>query len=946
MVYSILVTACWYLSSSINAIATQKLFQGLLSSPSLQQHGLDNLNDAVNAQAFQQQGVVLMSVVLTLSQLITGGIMGLVLLYLLGGQSTVISPNQQMTRTSTIINHHILEFHTKIQGQDILIGLLHCIGCIFTNIGFGYGSASLVQIIKLLEPVETLFLSALVQKSLQVFSFRKFASTVIVIAGTYMLLAGASIEAKPRSIIFAIGSGFCMALRNVLSKEREKGQLREESIKRVALSYPEGSSQTNFKEVLRKGIKKFAYITITATAFAFILALVVMFCSLQQFKFMVPQLMKISPKILNQAIIFHCLYNMASITVLSLTSAPSHSLLNVGKRIVNVIIASIAFNVALSSSGKVGIFVAGLGAFFYNEKSASMIQKMESSRQKYGFAFVVACLILLQVYEQTHDAAAVPTLPPIVTGTQSCFSAVLKNEIRALSSTENSRNLLRDLKKTSLVESKIMIISDASYENDCALLLPLVIPQECIFRHGNLGNPWKKEPIISWPDMISDAKAILQDYIGHNFSDFSFSPNDNNDNNNNDELGAFLRLIFGALSRSLPQIGGTGSSTKTIKSLASKIGIAYFEKKVTMDKRQEQWKVCGSRPQTRSVIKVLVSNNSDDDDCWLVSGGQPVYDEGLADSNFEAVMKHFTLDRWTLSQLYDSKEIAIRRNSNGTVMVGVSGGPGNSNGGDAFGPVVAKHILGSRGNQTVPVGATDFKKSPVGLAAVGSTVQWLLKKPGIVLWGVGLINDVELGVGKVAAGVEIPSVRGPRTRDIILLYKSLNPLPISDPALIAADVYPLDNLMQQQQQREVCFIIHGVDRAYAFEVCPLCKEHLVNNYNKNMTQMFLNLKSCKRVISSSLHGIVFSHSFGIPALPVAVGDRIMGGDFKYRDYMHSIGMTYFRGRTPIQDVLTQNLTLTDWSKLVDQVPHPKFPIQTSHFYQTFPKLGVPGSLVE
>ena len=737
--------------------------------------------------------------------------MGLVLLYLLGGQSTVISPSQQMTRTSTPINHHILEFHVQIQGQDILIGLLHCIGCIFTNIGFGYSSASLVQIIKLLKPVETLFLSALVQKSLQVFSFRKFASTIIVITGTYMLLTGASIEAKPRSIIFAIGSGFCMALQNVLSKEQEKGQLGEGSIERVALPYPEGLSKTNFKKVLRKGIKKFAYITITAAVFAFILALVVMFCSLQQLKFMVPQLMKISPKILNQAIIFHCLYNMASITVLSLTSPPSHSLLNVGKRIVNVIIASMAFNVALCSSGKVGIVVAGIGAFFYNEKSASTIQKMECSRQKYGCAFVVACLILLQFYiglktslseilprsatkEQTHDAAAVPTLPPSVTGTQSCFSAVLKNEIRALSSTQNSRNLLRDLKKTSLVESKIMIISDARYEDDCALLLPLVIPQECIFRHGNLGNPWKKELIISWPDMISDAKAILQDYLGHNFSDFSFSPNDNNDNNNNDELGAFLRLLFGALSRSLPQIGGTGSSTKTIKSLASKIGIAYFEKKVIMDKRQEQWKVCGSRPQTRSVIKVLVSNNSDDDDCWLVSGGQPVYDEGLTDTNFEAVMKHFTLAYWTLSQLDDSKEIAIWRNSNGTVMVAVSGGPGNKNGGDAFGPVVAKHILGSRGNQMVPVGVSDFN-SPVGLAAIGSTVQWLLKKPGIVLWGVGLIHDAP--VGKVAAGVEIPGVRGPRSRDLLLLYKSLNPLPISDPALIAADVYPLDNRMQQ-----------------------------------------------------------------------------------------------------------------------------------------------------
>lgn len=46
-----------------------------------------------------------------------------------------------------------------------------------------------------------------------------------------------------------------MALRNVLSKEREKGQVGEGSIEEVALPNPEEPSETNFKEVLRKGIK-------------------------------------------------------------------------------------------------------------------------------------------------------------------------------------------------------------------------------------------------------------------------------------------------------------------------------------------------------------------------------------------------------------------------------------------------------------------------------------------------------------------------------------------------------------------------------------------------------------------------------------------------------------------------------------------------------------------
>lgn len=386
--------ACWYSSSSINAVATQRLFQGLLSS-SLLQDELDDLGATVNAEVVQRQGVILMSALLTLSQLIMGGIMGLALLYILGGQPAVVSSSQQFTGTSTPRNHHVLDFHQQIQRQDILIGLFHCIGCICTNMGFGYGSASLVQIVKLLEPIETLLLSALVRKSFEVLSFRKFSSIVFISAGTYMLLSNTSTEAKPRSIIFAIASGFCMASRNVLSKEREKGLGVAQSVS------PEGSSEANFKEMLRKGIKKFAYITIMAAIFAFILALIIMFRSLYLLKLMLPPLMKISPIILSETIIFHCLYNMASITVLSLTSAPSHSLLNVGKRIVNVIIASVAFNVAIPSSGKVGLVVAFIGGCIYNEKIASIMKEVENSRinrRTLCGVFVISCMMLQKFY--------------------------------------------------------------------------------------------------------------------------------------------------------------------------------------------------------------------------------------------------------------------------------------------------------------------------------------------------------------------------------------------------------------------------------------------------------------------------------------------------------------------------------------------------------------------
>ena len=66
-----------------------------------------------------------------------------------------------------------------------------------------------------------------------------------------------------------------------------------------------------------------------------------------------------------QAIGFHGLYNLASISVLSFISAPSHSLLNVGKRISNVIVATIAFKEKIGEEGVIGLVIAFIGEITY-----------------------------------------------------------------------------------------------------------------------------------------------------------------------------------------------------------------------------------------------------------------------------------------------------------------------------------------------------------------------------------------------------------------------------------------------------------------------------------------------------------------------------------------------------------------------------------------------------
>ena len=204
-------------------------------------------------------------------------------------------------------------------------------------------------------------------------------------------------------------------------------------------------------------------------------------------------------------------------------------------------------------------------------------------------------------------------------------------------------------------------------------------------------------------------------------------------------------------------------------------------------------------------------------------------------------------------------------------------------------------------------------------------------------------------------GDNVLAVRGPRTRDRLLLQHGINPLVLGDPALLAPQLFPLSSLLAAaaapEPSREVCFVIHAVDRPQMQQLCPLCMQYLVNNYvnmtsgvRKGVASFFRSLVTCKRVVSTSLHGVIFAHAFAIPAAVVQLGDRITGGSFKFVDYMHSIGLHSFRAReqlvlnasSQLGDLSISTLTLEGWAGLVDRTPQPRFPMDTRPFFETFP----------
>ncbi len=87
--------------------------------------------------------------------------------------------------------------------------------------------------------------------------------------------------------------------------------------------------------------------------------------------------------------------------------------------------------------------------------------------------------------------------------------------------------------------------------------------------------------------------------------------------------------------------------------------------------------------------------------------------------------------------------------------------------------------------------------------------------------------------------------------------------------------------------------------------------------------------SCREVCSSSLHGLIASHAYGVPGTWIKFGDWPVGDDFKFRDYLMSAGwdapepFLIEKGRTSAAELVGEKITtrsLVDVPKLIAACP--------------------------
>lgn len=122
-------------------------------------------------------------------------------------------------------------------------------------------------------------------------------------------------------------------------------------------------------------------------------------------------------------------------------------------------------------------------------------------------------------------------------------------------------------------------------------------------------------------------------------------------------------------------------------------------------------------------------------------------------------------------------------------------------------------------------------------------------------------------------------VRGPLTRKRILELGGSCPEIYGDPALLLPLIWePL------KKEHEIGIVPHIYNYTEVKEKYPSYKIIDLTKDPKIVTQ---EITSCKKIISSSLHGIIVSHAYGIPAAWVKFETKLVGDDIKFKDYYAS-----------------------------------------------------------
>jgi hypothetical protein len=161
---------------------------------------------------------------------------------------------------------------------------------------------------------------------------------------------------------------------------------------------------------------------------------------------------------------------------------------------------------------------------------------------------------------------------------------------------------------------------------------------------------------------------------------------------------------------------------------------------------------------------------------------------------------------------------------------------------------------------------------------IGSTIRFA--RPGATVAGAGAIDRRD----RIEPRARYLAVRGPITAELVRRAGAKPPEVLGDPAMLL----PRFHNSPVERNQSVGLVPHYVDRDDP--QVSAWQGPVIEVLGNDPLRVVDEIRKCSTVLSSSLHGIIVAHAYGIPAAWVRLGDRLCGDDVKFDDYAASVGI--------------------------------------------------------
>lgn len=208
--------------------------------------------------------------------------------------------------------------------------------------------------------------------------------------------------------------------------------------------------------------------------------------------------------------------------------------------------------------------------------------------------------------------------------------------------------------------------------------------------------------------------------------------------------------------------------------------------------------------------------------------------------------------------------------------------------GDYLSKIVVSHFIPKNQNYNNKFG------KEITLYAIGSILGF--RTQNAVVWGSGILEDNKLPLFELCLSkLDIRAVRGPKTYERLIKLGKKVPKVFGDPAILMPFIYLPP---QKPKKYAISLILNHMNRDFEIPKSNINKiEILTSDYENFINQIVQS----RKIISSSLHGIILAETYGIPAILLLHENQSM---FKYKDYYYSTGRYDITVAHNVADALT------------------------------------------